>query len=110
MHAICYTVLTGKFYHQFENKYTILRVEGVSDLTYELFYCVYISMNQIQTKPGHLVQWNCGFSWYLKLLGITINMYIWGHWVCHVWTVYWFSLNNVVRFILYKIFFTVIYI
>ena len=52
------TVQHGMFYHQFENKDTIFRVEVVSDLAYELYSCVDISVNQILTKYGHLVQWH----------------------------------------------------
>ena len=49
----------GKFLRPFKNKYTIFWVEVVSDLNYEFCYCVDIAVNQILTKYGHLVQWNC---------------------------------------------------
>ena len=61
MHVIWHTVLPGHFYHKFENKDTILRVEGVSDLAYEFCYCVYIALNRILKKPVHLVQLHCDF-------------------------------------------------
>ena len=44
----------GKFSHPFEKKYTIFRVEVVSDLTYAFYSCVDISVNHILTKSGHL--------------------------------------------------------
>ena len=39
------TVQHGRFYHQFKNKDTILQVEVVSDLPYELCSCVDIEVN-----------------------------------------------------------------
>ena len=50
MHVICYTVLHRRFPRQFENKDTIFWVEGVSDLAYELCYCVGIAANRIPKK------------------------------------------------------------
>ena len=61
MHVTCNTVQSGRFYHPFENKYTILRLEIVSEMAYEFCYCVDIKVNQILTKYGHLVQLHCGF-------------------------------------------------
>ena len=49
MPLICHTVLTGNFSRQFKNKDTSFRVEEVSDLAYELCYCVDIAVNQILT-------------------------------------------------------------
>ena len=46
---IWYTMLFGQFLCLFENKDTIFQMEGVSDLSYELYYCVYIAMNNILT-------------------------------------------------------------
>ena len=59
--GIFYTVLPGKFSHQFGNKDTIFWVEGVSDLAYELCYFFDISVNLIPTKLWHLVQLRCDF-------------------------------------------------
>ena len=55
------TVQHGLVSHPFENKDTIFRVEVVSDLAYDFCYCVEISVNQILTKYGHLVQWHLDF-------------------------------------------------
>ena len=38
-----------------------LRMEVVSDLTYEFCYFLDIVVNQIPTNSGYLVQWHCGF-------------------------------------------------
>ena len=46
----------GMFSHTFENKDTLLQVEVVSRLVYDLCTCVDIAVNQILTKSGHLVQ------------------------------------------------------
>ena len=55
MSLICHTVLNGQFYSQFENKDTNFHMEGVSDLSYELCYCVENEVHQIQTQYGILV-------------------------------------------------------
>ena len=75
-------------YHPFENKDTLFRVEVVFDLSYELCYCVDISVNNIPTKPGHLVQWHYDyFSGSFKLLGTFINRSVWNQHVrsCMGW-------------------------
>ena len=59
MHVTCNTVLNGQFSRPFENKTAIFRVEGVSYLAFELCDCVEISVNQILTNYGHLVQLHC---------------------------------------------------
>ena len=46
----------GIFNHPFENTDTLFRVEVVSDLAYEFYSCVDISVNQILTKYSQLVQ------------------------------------------------------
>ena len=55
------TVQNGQFTHPFENKDIILQVDVVSNLAYE--FCSYfgISVNQILSKYGHLMQWQCDF-------------------------------------------------
>ena len=55
------TVNHGQFYHPFEDRDSIFRVEALSDLTYEFFSCVDIAVNHILTKYEHLVKWHCGF-------------------------------------------------
>ena len=62
MHITWNTCHPGWFYCPFENKYNIFGVEVVSDLAYELFYCVDIAVNQILNIYGYLVQWHCGWS------------------------------------------------
>ena len=56
MHVTWNTVQNGLFTHPFENKDTLFRVEVVYDLAYEFCSCVDISVNQILTKFGYLVQ------------------------------------------------------
>ena len=56
MHVICHTVLPGHFPPQLESINNPFRVERVSDLAYELCYCVDATVNQILTKPGLFVQ------------------------------------------------------
>ena len=67
MHMIWKTVLTGHIPHKFKNKGAILQVEEVSDLSYELCYCLDILVIQIKTKPVHLVKWL--FSWEFQMTG-----------------------------------------
>ena len=61
MHVIWHTVQHGQFPGTFENKDSILLVEGVSDLYYELCSSVEISVNQIPKKYRHLVQCHCDY-------------------------------------------------
>ena len=61
MHMLFNTMMHGHSSHQFENKDTIFQVRVVSDQSYELFYCLDISVIHILTKPGNLFQWHCGF-------------------------------------------------
>ena len=56
MHVTWNTVQNGLFTHPFENKDTLFRVEVVSELAYEFYSCDDISVNQILTKYGNLVQ------------------------------------------------------
>ena len=73
MHVIWSTVQHGHFPYKFKNKYTIFRVEGVSDPAYELFSCVGIAVNHILTTYGHLVHLHCDcFFGGLKVLYIAI--------------------------------------
>ena len=54
------TVMPRKFLRRFGNKDTTLHTEGVSDVSYELWYCVEITLYQIPTEPKHLV--NCNYD------------------------------------------------
>ena len=56
MNLIWHNNTPVQFPRKFENKDTHLRMEGVSELDYELCYCLDIAVIRIQTKPGHLVQ------------------------------------------------------
>ena len=56
MHVTWNTIQNGKFTCPFGNKYTIFRVEVVSDLAYEFCSCVGIVLKNILTKYGNLVQ------------------------------------------------------
>ena len=49
------TVLPEQFPLKFENKDNILHTEGVFKVSYELWYCVDISVYHIQTEHGNLV-------------------------------------------------------
>ena len=46
MILIWHTLLFGKFSSQFDKKYTPSQIVVVSDMSYELWYCVYIEMYQ----------------------------------------------------------------
>ena len=61
MHMTWNTMQHGLFPHPFENKDIFFCVEVVSDLAYEFCCGVDISVNQILTKYGHLVQWHRDF-------------------------------------------------
>ena len=67
MHVSWNTVQHGLVSHPFENKDTIFQVEVVVDLAYGFFSCDSISINQILTKYGRLIQWHRDF------LGVVSN-------------------------------------
>ena len=70
MPLIFHTLLPKNFPRQL-NKNTNFRMEGVSDLAYELCYWVKIQANYIITAPGRLVQCKCDcFPWVFRTDGI----------------------------------------
>ena len=49
-------MLRGMFPRQSENKDTVYQIEGVFEMSYELWYYVDTAVYQILTKTGHWLQ------------------------------------------------------